>query len=127
MRIDATEPTTVSVPDVARAMRGRGLEVAETGTVVTHRVLRVAGERLQIDGVSVDVYLYPSAAERVADEQRWNDQIMGLTSTRADPPRVTSVENVLVLIASSDPDLHLTVTRALNDLSGRSTVQILAQ
>lgn len=111
----------VGVEQIARSLRGSGLEVAETGEDVTHRLLGVTGRRLQVNGVSVDVYTYATVAQRVADEQRWNEQVMGLATLRdqniASPPRITSVGNILLLIHTNDATLLLTITHALNDLT----------
>lgn len=112
--------TISSVDDVVLALRAGGFDVAETSQNVEHLLLDVTGRALQVNGTTVDVYVYQTIARRVVDEQRWNEQVMGLTTTRESangtPPRLTSVNNVLLLIASDDAALLLKITQTISAL-----------
>jgi hypothetical protein len=108
----------LAVDDIAGALRGRGLEVTDTGQDIQQRMLDATGRELRVNGAAVEVYAYDTVAQRVAQEQRWNEQVMGLSTPQArDPlPRITSVHNVLLLIHSTDATLPMTITHAISDL-----------
>jgi len=113
--------TIVGIDGVVRALREDGLDVAQISQPAEHPLLDVAGRALQVNGATVEVYVYPSVARRVADEQRWNERVMGLTTmleaTDGAPARIASVNNVLLLFASDDPALLVKITHAIGSLS----------
>lgn len=120
-RADAgTVTPLVSVEDVARALRGRGFEVAPTGKLVVHPRLSAVGEELQVNGESVIVYIFPGVKERVEADQELLAQRRILTGGLADiqgSPRIVPVRNALLVHEIQDAELAMGIYRAASDLA----------
>lgn len=115
---DAAAPLMLAHDDIERALRGRGLDVSPTERVVTHARLGVTGRIVLVDGVEIEVYLFPSVAERVAAEPSLASLRAMLSNDTGAPElrRVTSARNAL-LHYSADSALALRILGAARDLS----------
>lgn len=113
----------VSVEDVARALRGRGLEVSPTGKLVAHPRLSVAGEVLQVNGEPVTVYVFPSVEDRAVADQILLSQRQILSGDLVDATagtRIVPVRNAMIVHDIQNPEIAVSVYRAANDLARMS-------
>jgi hypothetical protein len=100
VRADATEPRLLTTSDVVQALADHGIVVAGDDLPAYHPLLKVTGSSFTAGSATIDVYVYPSVADRVTDEQRIQRQLLQLQSLATDGDqsfRITSARNVLLL------------------------------
>jgi hypothetical protein len=111
----------IGLPDIERALRGRGLDVSPTGEVVNDPRVNVPGYVLQVNGAEVVVYLFPSVPERVrADQSLTIERVQGeidiLMVLKAEPRFVTA-KNALIIYTTDDAQLSTLIYHAAVDVA----------
>lgn len=98
---NAAGPRLLATSDVVDALTEAGLEVVPERDRAYHPLLEVSGTTLRTESGQIEVYIYPSVAGRVADEQVIQQRLLQMQAfaTEGEPfTRVTSARNVLLLL-----------------------------
>ncbi len=110
--------------DVIRALEAAGLAVDTENETASHPLIGVAGKTLIIGTSTIEVYVFPSVRDRVSDEQvlqRYILSIQTFNTTSESPFRITSAQNILLLIQTDTESIERSVflaARALSSAAG---------
>jgi hypothetical protein len=116
----------LEVADVAAVLRSGGLRVEETGQSVESGLFGVPSALLRVDGVDLQVLVYPSVAERVADSDRISDDgtMIGTVAVRwIAPPHFAFAGNIITLILTDDDALADRVEELVGTLGGQASAR----
>jgi hypothetical protein len=106
--------------DVTTALGDQGLAVEATQRIATHPALRATGRALRVDGIIVEVYLYPTVVDRVRDEQALLEHERVLNRLRDGGPaaiHITSARNALIRIAPGESTVFRQILAAVRALA----------
>ena len=118
-RAGGTGPRLLTTADVSRALREHDITIGGIRTV-RHPLLSVPGTTFSAGDSSIDVYVYPTVADRVTDEQIIQRQVMSLQALAGDgdlPLRITSARNVLIIYYADSPGLAASIHAAAYSLT----------
>jgi hypothetical protein len=98
----------LTVADLVAALRAGGLAVEETDQRIEQTFFVVPAEILRVEGVDLQVFVYPSVAARAADSDQISPDGSTIGTTMVTwlaPPHFASAGNVLTLLLTDDDAL----------------------